>query len=52
VIQADYVGIGVIALDALTRREWVKEDELANELKIHPKVFRRVLRYFEQVHGP
>ncbi len=38
-------------MDALTRREWVKEDELANELKTHPKVLRRVLRYFEQVQA-
>lgn len=47
--QAEFIGLGVITLDALTRREWVKEDELASELKAHPKVLRRVLRYFEQV---
>ncbi|CAL8465978.1 g5514 [Coccomyxa elongata] len=46
--NAEFIGLGVITLDALTRREWVKEDELANELKAHPKVLRRVLRYFEQ----
>ena len=48
--QAEFIGLGVITLDALTRREWVKEDELASELKAHPKVLRRVLRYFEQVN--
>lgn len=35
----------------MTRREWVKEDELAEQLKVHPKVMRRVLRYLEQVTG-
>jgi hypothetical protein len=30
-------------------REWVKEDELAAELKVHPKVARSALRYLEQV---
>ena len=47
--QAAFPGLGAIALDALTRREWVKEDELALQLKVHPKVLRRVLRYLEQV---
>ena len=42
------MGLGVITLDALARREWVKEDELAAEIKVHPKVLRRVLRYLEQ----
>ena len=46
--QAPFVGLGAVALDALTRREWVKEDELAEQLKVHPKVLRRVLRYLEQ----
>lgn len=46
--QAPFVGLGAVALDALARREWVKEDELAEQLKVHPKVLRRVLRYLEQ----
>lgn len=50
--QAAFPGLGAIALDALTRREWVKEDELAQQLKVHPKVLRRVLRYLEQVPPP
>ena len=50
--QAAFPGLGAIALDALTRREWVKEDELAQQLKVHPKVLRRVLRYLEQVPTP
>ena len=48
-LQAEFIGLGVITLDALMRREWVKEEELATEIKVHPKVLRRVLRYFEQV---
>lgn len=51
-LQAEFVGLGVITLDALAKREWVKEDELAAELKVHSKVLRRVLRYFEQVCMP
>lgn len=47
--QAAFPGLGAIALDALTRREWIKEDELAEQLKVHPKVMRRVLRFLEQV---
>ncbi|KAK9822848.1 hypothetical protein WJX81_003226 [Elliptochloris bilobata] len=46
--NAAFPGLGAITLDALTRREWVKEDELAQQLKVHPKVLRRVLRYLEQ----
>ena len=48
-MQADFTGLGVVTLDALTRREWMNEDELASEIKAHPKVLRRVLRYLEQV---
>lgn len=51
-MQAAFPGLGAIALDALTRREWVKEDKLAQQLKVHPKVLRRVLRYLEQVRMP
>eukprot|EP00884_Botryococcus_braunii_P006430 jgi/Botrbrau1/15789/Bobra.4_1s0140.1 len=46
--KPEYVGLGVILLEALTVREWVKEDELAEELKVHPKVVRSALRYLEQ----
>ena len=42
----------MITLDALTRREWVKEDELAAQIKVHPKVLRRAMRYLEQVLPP
>ena len=35
-------------LDALTRREWVKEDLLAGELGLHPKQVRKCLRFLAQ----
>ena len=47
--QVPMIGLGVIILDGLLRREWVKEDELANDLKIHPRIMRKSLRWFEQV---
>lgn len=36
-------------MDGLLRREWVKEDELAADLKIQPRILRKALRWFEQV---
>ena len=47
--QAPIIGLGVIILDSLLRREWVKEDELAADLKVHPRILRKALRWFEQV---
>ena len=47
--QVPIIGLGVIILDGLLRREWVKEDELAGDLKIHPRIMRKSLRWFEQV---
>mmetsp|Transcript_17360 Transcript_17360/g.44111 ORF Transcript_17360/g.44111 Transcript_17360/m.44111 type:complete len:462 (-) Transcript_17360:188-1573(-) len=43
----DTRGLAVVALDALTRREWVEEDELAADLKINPHVLRKTLRVLE-----
>ena len=48
-LQVPIIGLGVIVLDGLLRREWVKEDELASDLKIHPRIMRKSLRWFEQV---
>ncbi|KAK9791357.1 hypothetical protein WJX73_007253 [Symbiochloris irregularis] len=42
-----FLDIGIIVLDALARREWVKEDDLAQYIKVSSKHVRRVLRYFE-----
>ena len=49
ILQVPMIGLGVIILDGLLRREWVKEDELASDLKIHPRIMRKSLRWFEQV---
>jgi hypothetical protein len=38
-----------VLLTALTEREWVKEDDLASDLQLHPKMVRRALRYLEHV---
>ena len=36
-------------MDSLLRREWVKEDELAADLRVHTRILRKALRWFEQV---
>ncbi|KAL6655210.1 hypothetical protein ACP70R_006036 [Stipagrostis hirtigluma subsp. patula] len=41
-------GLAVVVLDALTRRQWVREDDLARDLKLHAKQLRRVLRFLEE----
>ncbi|KAL6529795.1 hypothetical protein OROGR_015418 [Orobanche gracilis] len=45
--RSDNRGIGVVILDALTRRQWVREEDLAKDLKLHTKQLRWVLRFFE-----
>jgi hypothetical protein len=47
----DTTGLGRVLLGALTERQWVKEDDLASDLSLHPKMVRRALRYLEQVRG-
>ncbi|XP_027919942.1 transcription initiation factor IIE subunit alpha-like [Vigna unguiculata] len=46
--RSDNRGIAVVVLDALTRRQWVREEDLAKDLKLHTKQLRRTLRYFEE----
>ncbi|KAK6259460.1 TFIIEalpha/SarR/Rpc3 HTH domain - like 1 [Theobroma cacao] len=46
--RGDNRGIAVVVLDALTRRQWVREEDLAKELKLHSKQLRRTLRLFEE----
>ncbi|KAH6788557.1 Transcription factor TFIIE [Perilla frutescens var. frutescens] len=46
--RSDNRGIGVVILDALTRRQWTKEEDLARDLKLHTKQLRRTLRFFEE----
>ncbi|KAL6005340.1 hypothetical protein ACLOJK_005906 [Asimina triloba] len=44
----DNRGMAVVILDALTRRQWVREEDLAKDLKLHLKQLRRTLRFFEE----
>lgn len=46
--KSDNKGIAVVVLDALTRRQWVKEEDLAKKLRLHPKQLRRTLRVLEE----
>ncbi|CAL1371984.1 unnamed protein product [Linum trigynum] len=46
--RSDNRGMAVVILDALTRRQWVREEDLAKDLKIHTKQLRRTLRFFEE----
>eukprot|EP00850_Spirogloea_muscicola_P012304 SM000079S22422 [mRNA] locus=s79:131246:134597:+ [translate_table: standard] len=46
--KSDNQGIAVVILDALARRQWVKEEELARFLKLHPKQVRRVMHVLEE----
>ncbi|GJM84915.1 hypothetical protein PR202_ga00628 [Eleusine coracana subsp. coracana] len=46
--RGDNSGMGVVVLDALTRRQWVREEDLAKALKLHSKQLRRILRFFEE----
>jgi transcription initiation factor TFIIE subunit alpha len=46
--RSDNRGIAVVILDALTRRQWVREEDLAKDLKLHAKQLRRTLRFFEE----
>ncbi|WJX36534.1 hypothetical protein P8452_24400 [Trifolium repens] len=45
--RSDNRGIAVVVLDALTRRQWVREEDLAKDLKLHTKQLRRSLQLFE-----
>lgn len=46
--RSDNRGIAVVVLDALSRRQWVREEDLAKDLKLHSKQLRRTLRFFEE----
>ncbi|KAJ1695308.1 hypothetical protein LUZ63_012006 [Rhynchospora breviuscula] len=46
--RGDNRGIAVVVLDALARRQWVREEDLAKALKLHSKQLRRILRFFEE----
>ncbi|XP_042487358.1 transcription initiation factor IIE subunit alpha isoform X1 [Macadamia integrifolia] len=46
--RSDNRGMAVVVLDALTRRQWIREEDLAKDLKLHSKQLRRTLRFFEE----
>ncbi|KAK1384020.1 General transcription factor IIE subunit 1 [Heracleum sosnowskyi] len=46
--RTDNRGLAVVVLDALTRRQWVREEDLAKNLRMHTKQLRRILRFFEE----
>ncbi|CAI9098661.1 OLC1v1035346C1 [Oldenlandia corymbosa var. corymbosa] len=45
--RIDNRGIAVVVLDALTRRQWVKEEDLAKALNLHSKQLRCTLSFLE-----
>ncbi|KAL0727512.1 hypothetical protein Bca4012_023605 [Brassica carinata] len=48
--KGDSRGNIVVVLDALMRRQWVREEDLARDLKKNPKQVRKILRHFEEKH--
>ncbi|ESQ55308.1 hypothetical protein EUTSA_v10025149mg [Eutrema salsugineum] len=46
--RTDDRGIAVVVLDSLTRRQWVREEDLAKDLRINAKLLRKILRHFEE----
>nr|VDD41413.1 unnamed protein product [Brassica oleracea] len=46
--RSDNRGIAVVVLDELTRKQWVREEDLAKELKLHAKQLRKIIRHFEE----
>ncbi|KAJ4912661.1 hypothetical protein Rs2_07282 [Raphanus sativus] len=46
--KCDSRGNIVMVLDALMRRQWVREEDLARDLKKNPKQVRKILRHFEE----
>ncbi|MCL7038863.1 hypothetical protein MKW94_003351 [Papaver nudicaule] len=46
--RSDNRGMAVVILDALTTRQWVREEDLANDLKLHGKQLRKMLRFLEE----
>ncbi|GAA0149326.1 general transcription factor [Lithospermum erythrorhizon] len=41
-------GIAVVVLDALTSKQWVREQDLSKQLQLHAKLLRTTLRFLEQ----
>ncbi|CAL9213547.1 unnamed protein product [Arabidopsis halleri] len=46
--RSDNRGIAAVVLDALARRQWVREEDLAKDLQLHAKQLRKIIRLFEE----
>ncbi|KAI3960365.1 hypothetical protein MKW98_017089 [Papaver atlanticum] len=46
--RSDNRGMAIVVLLALTRRQWVREDDLAKDLKLSPIHLRQTLCFFEE----
>lgn len=46
--QHDNSRIAEVLIDALTRRTWIKEDDLARAILLNPKQVRKALHYLEE----
>ncbi|KAK1385433.1 HTH TFE/IIEalpha-type domain-containing protein [Heracleum sosnowskyi] len=46
--KKDGRGLAVVVLDALTRRQWVRDEDLAKDLQLSTKQLRQILRIFEE----
>ncbi|VVB12274.1 unnamed protein product [Arabis nemorensis] len=44
----DNRGIAVVVLNALTRRQWVSEEDLAMDLNLGATQIRKIIRHFEE----
>lgn len=49
--QVDTSGLGVILIDYMVNQEWKQEEEIARDIKVHPKLLRKALKYLERVGG-
>ena len=45
--RIDTTGLAIVVLDALTKREWIEEDRLAEELQVNAKQLRKTLKVLE-----
>ncbi|KAI3871795.1 hypothetical protein MKX03_007827 [Papaver bracteatum] len=45
---SDNRGMSVVVFLALTRRQWIREEDLAKDLKLSPKQLRQTLCFFEK----
>eukprot|EP00798_Chlamydomonas_sp_ICE-L_P007606 gene7606-760_t len=48
--KVDTTGLAVVVVDYLTTREWEPEQAIVDNIKVHHKLIRRVLKYLEREH--